>query len=134
MHVYLTSYLLGKPDLKLSRRCLTTSCLERYEDFLYDELEPLDICDFLFEERAVDIPSHDKITEPTQRRKQIECLLKTVKENQNDCFYFFLYILQREGYNYICQELEKRRTPVRFGMFTCSSRYNRLFVCSLLCH
>lgn len=113
--------------MKSSLRCLTTACLKRNEDFLYDELEPLDISDFLFEERAVDIPSHDKITEPTERRKQIECLLEIVNENNNDCLYFFLYILQREGYNYICQELENCKTPVRFGMFTCSCRYNLLF-------
>lgn len=110
-------FLSGKPDLKSKLRCLTTACLKKYEDFFYDELEPVDICDVLFEESAVDIPSHDKITESTLRRKQIEYLLKTVKENKHDCFHFFLYTIQ-EILPFVCQELEKR-TPsiIEVGMF-----------------
>lgn len=100
-----------------SLRCLKTSCLKEFEDLLYDELEPVDICDVLFEESAVDIPSHDKITEPTRRRKQIKCLLKTVEENNHDCFHFFLYIIQ-EIYPILCQELDKRTpSPIEVGMF-----------------
>lgn len=99
----------GKPVLKSQLRSLTTACLKKYEDVLYDELEPLFICDVLFEESAVDVPSHDEITEPTCRRKQAEYLLKTVKENKHDCFHFFLYIIQEEV-PFVCQELEKH-TP-----------------------
>lgn len=99
----------GKPVLKSKLRCLTTACLKKYEDVLYDELEPVEICDVLFEESAVDIPSHDKITEQTLRRKQIEYLLNTAMENKHDCFHFFLYTIQ-ELFPFVCQELEKR-TP-----------------------
>lgn len=103
--------------MKPSLRCLTISCLKEFEDLLYDELEPVDICDVLFEESAVDIPSHDKITEPTRRRKQTECLLKTVKENKHDCFHFFLYIVQ-EMFPFVCQELEERiPSPIEVGMY-----------------
>lgn len=103
--------------MKPSLRCLTISCLKEFKDFLYDELEPVDICDVLFEESAVDIPSHDKITEPTRRRKQTECLLKTVKENKHDCFHFFLYIVQ-EMFPFVCQELEESiPSPIEVGMY-----------------
>lgn len=103
--------------MKPSLRCLTISRLEEFEDLLYDELEPVDICDVLFEESAVDIPSHDKITDPTRRRKQTECLLKTVKENKHDCFHFFLYIVQ-EIFPFVCQELEERiPSPIEVGMY-----------------
>lgn len=99
-------FLSGKPGLK-----------SQYEDILYDELEPVDICDVLFEESAVDVPSHDKITEQTCRRKQTEYLLKTVKENKHDCFHFFLYIIQ-EMFPFVCQELEKRTpTTIEVGKF-----------------
>lgn len=103
-----SAYLVrrGKPDLKPSLRCLTISRLKEFEVFLYDELEPIVICDYLFEESAVDITSHDKITEPTRRRKRTERLLKTVEENKHDCFHFFLYIIQNM-LPFICQELEK---------------------------
>lgn len=103
--------------MKSQLRSLTTACLKKYEDVLYDELEPLFICDVLFEESAVDVPSHDKITEPTCRRKQAEYLLKTVKENKHDCFHFFLYIIQEEV-PFVCQELEKHTpTMIEVGMF-----------------
>lgn len=103
--------------MKSKLRCLTTACLKKYEDVLYDELEPVEICDVLFEESAVDIPSHDKITEQTLRRKQIEYLLNTAMENKHDCFHFFLYTIQ-ELFPFVCQELEKR-TPstIEVGMF-----------------
>lgn len=116
--MYILSYLLGIPNLERNLCCLTISCLERNEDFLYEDLEPLDICDFLFEEGAVDIPSHDKITEPCQRRKQIKYLLETVKGNEHHCFRFFLYILHREGYTDVCQRLVSRTSSrVEVGMF-----------------
>lgn len=103
--------------MKPSLRWLTISRLEEFEDLLYDELEPVDICDVLFEESAVDISSYDKITEPTRRRKQTECLLKTVKENKHDCFHFFLYIVQ-EIFPFVCQELEERiPSPIEVGMY-----------------
>lgn len=97
----------GKPVLESSLRCLTTACLLRHKDFLNDELEPRDLCDVLFAEEAVDILSHDKITETNRRRKQVKILLETLMENKNDCFHFFLYILQRKHYDYIRQTLEQ---------------------------
>lgn len=95
----------GRPVLESNLHCLTTACLLKHEDFLYEELEPRDICDFLFEEGAVDILSHDRITETSQRRKQVKYLIKTIMENKHDCFHFFLYILQRKHYGYIRQTL-----------------------------
>lgn len=74
---------------------------------MYNELDVNDICDHLFEERAMDIPTHDRITETSSRKKQIRYLLETLKENKNDCFYFFLYILQTEEFHLILDKLGK---------------------------
>lgn len=60
-------------------------------------MEPQSICDLLFEERALDIFDHDKITETTGRRNQVPHLIDILKENKNDCFHYFLYILHREN-------------------------------------
>nr|XP_034318199.1 sacsin-like isoform X8 [Crassostrea gigas] len=97
----------GRPDLNQRHRSLKTQCLQEHEEFLNEELEPLDVCDLLFEERAIEISAHDKITETSRRQKQMKYLLETVKENKNDCFLFFLYILQKEGHESILEELKK---------------------------
>lgn len=132
MQIYCLPFSSGKPDLKPSLRCLTISRLKEFEDFLYDELEPNDICDVLFEESAVDIPSHDTITEPTRRRKRTECLLKTVEENKHECFHFFLYIIQKT-YPIILQELEKSTpSPIEVGMFAFFLLNNLLACVSLM--
>lgn len=106
-----------------SRTSLTTSCLQEHEHTLYDELEPIAVCDLLFEEGAVNIPDHDIITETNQRQKQIKILLEKVKENKKDCFHLFLYILQEE-YRNIRNMLE---TPpiVREGMSDCLTYLKR---------
>lgn len=116
--MYLTYLLSGKPILSRSLQPLTKSCLKEHKNFLRDELEPLDICDFLFEERALEILDHDMITENGRRKKQIKRLLKTVKRNKNYCFHFFLYILQKEEYKYVLEELERPASETfRAGMF-----------------
>lgn len=79
----------------------------------YTELEPLDLCDLLFEESAIEIPAHDKITETRTRVKQTKYLLETVQENKNDCFHFFLYILQREEFQFIRNVLEEDASGIR---------------------
>lgn len=96
---------------------LTTSCLQEHECTLYDELEPIVVCDLLFEEGAMNVLDHDIITETKQRQQQIKKLIEKVKENKNDCFHFFLSILQ-EKYKSIHDVLE---TPpiVREGMSDC---------------
>lgn len=97
---------------------LTLSCLKEHEQFLREELEPLDICDFLFEERALEILDHDKITENGRREKQIKRLLETVERNENYCFHLFLYILQKEEYKYVLEELERPASEtIGAGMF-----------------
>lgn len=129
--VHIVHYLLlGRPNLNQRHRSLKTSCLQEHEEFLNEELEPLDICDLLFEERAMEISAHDKITETSKRQKQMKYLLETVNENENDCFYLFLYILQKEGYESILEEL-KKSTPgaVGAGMFNIFvERENILFL------
>lgn len=97
----------GKPILSPRLRRLNITCLQKHKEMLLDELEPLDFCDLLFEERAIEIPVHDKITETSRRVKQTEYLLETVQENKNDCFHFFLYILQREEFQFIRSVLEE---------------------------
>lgn len=97
LYLYLTYLLSGKPNLSPSLQPLTISCLKEHKIFLRDELEPLEICDFLFEEKALEILDHDKITEKERRKKQAKRLLKAIKRNKNCCFHFFLYILQKRN-------------------------------------
>lgn len=97
--------ILGKPALIPSLSCLTIFCLRNHKDLLEDELEPIQISDLLFEERAIDILAHDRITETVSRRKQIKNLLETVEGSRRDCFHFFLFILQNKFQN-ICSELK----------------------------
>lgn len=99
-------------------RGLDIKCLQEHSELLHNELDPLYLCDLLFEERAITILAHDKITEVKQRQKQIRYLLGTVIENENDCFHFFLYILQREDYKYIRETLERHASEAgNVGMF-----------------
>lgn len=100
--------ILEKPVLIPSLSWLSTSCLRVFRDLFEDELEPIKISDLLFEERAVDIFHHDRITEIESRRNQIKILLETLNENKEDSFHFFLYILQNE-FKTICIEL--KQTP-----------------------
>lgn len=84
-------------------------------------MEPVDLCDLLFEEKAIETHDHDKITETKRQLKQAKQLIETVKENENDCFHFFLFTLQRDEYEYIRKELEKPVSgALRDGMI-CSS-------------
>lgn len=106
----------GRPVLESNLRCLTTACLLNHEDFLFEELEPIFLCDFLFEEGAIGILSHDIITETSQRRKQVKFLIKTIMENKHDCFHFFLYILKREDYGYVCQTLADYSSSISDGV------------------
>lgn len=106
-HIYFRYSLLGRPDLNSSLSRLSVACLQENEDFLLRELEPLDLCDLLFEEKAIEILAHDMITESSQRQKQTTYLIDTLKENNNDCFHFFLYTLQRTEYANIREEFEK---------------------------
>lgn len=103
----------GKPILSPRLRSLNITCLQKYEEMFYTELEPLDLCDLLFEESAIEIPAHDKITETRTRVKQTKYLLETVQENKNDCFHFFLYILQREEFQFIRNVLEEDASGIR---------------------
>lgn len=109
------------PDLSPRLNSLLILCLEVHKEMLYDELEPLDLSDLLFEERAIEILTHDKITETRQRQKQIKRLLETVQKTENNCFHFFLYILQRNEYNYIRKKLEgPAPEPLKRGIFISS--------------
>lgn len=89
-------HILGRPVLNPSLSLLSTSCLRESRNLFEDELEPIRISDLLFEERAVDILDHDRITGIVSRREQIQMLLETVKRNKENCFHFFLYILQND--------------------------------------
>lgn len=98
---------------------LSTSCLQGQKQFLLDELEPIDICDFLFEEKAIDIMTHDNITETEKRRQQVEDLLQTLQENENDCFHYFLYIIEKNKFNDMHNVLESTLHPedIRDGIY-----------------
>lgn len=87
---------------------LSTSCLQERKEFLLDELDPLDICDLLLEERAIEIMTHDKITEIGERRQQVKDLLQTLQQNENDSFHYFLYIIEKNEFNDIINVLERQ--------------------------
>ncbi|XP_062571659.1 uncharacterized protein LOC134233692 [Saccostrea cucullata] len=97
----------GVPELDPTLRSLKITCLEDPNDFLLDELEPLELCDLLFEESAIDIYNHDRITETSKHSKQSQHLLETVKKNENNCFHYFLHILKSNEYCAVLTELQK---------------------------
>lgn len=94
-------FISGLPALNDIFRGLDKSWLRERKQILLEEVDPLYICDLLLEESAIDIPYHDMITETNRRREQISILLKKVEEDANNCFLFFLYILQTEGYHFL---------------------------------
>lgn len=98
---------------------LSTSCLQEKKIILLDKLEPLNICDFLFEEKAIDIMTHDKLTETGKRRQQVKDLLQTLQENKNNCFHYFLYIIEKNEFNDIRNVLENtsHSEDVRDGIY-----------------
>lgn len=98
---------------------LSTWCLQEQHEFLLDELEPVDICDFLLEERAIEIMTHEKITETEGRRQQVKALLQTLQENENDCFHYFLYIIEKNKFNDMHNVLESTLHPedIRDGIY-----------------
>lgn len=98
---------------------LSTLCLEEQKEFLLEELEPKYLCDLLLEERAIEIMIHDKITEITDRRPQIIALLQTLQKNENECFHYFLYIIEKTEFDSIRCEFESLASfgSARDGMF-----------------
>ena len=98
---------LGTLILDASLKSLSISCLQECERVLQDELDPLFLCDLLFEEGAVDILDHDKVTEKRLSLKErINDLLDVVKKDRNNCFYIFLCILQEWKYDCILEKLK----------------------------
>lgn len=85
--------------------CLSPSCLQEQKEFLLDELEPIDLCELLLEEKVIEIMTHDKITETGEGRQQIKDLLQTLQQNENDCFHYFLYIIEKNEFKDIRNEL-----------------------------
>ena len=84
---------------------LNVSCLQEHQQLLKNELDPLYLCDLLFEERAIELFEHDKVTEESRCNKQIPLLLEIVTENKNNCFHFFLYILLTRDYDHIIKKI-----------------------------
>ena len=103
---------------------LDVSCLDEHKQFLEEELEPLCICDILFEESAINILDHDKATETSRRKKQISHLLDTIKKNENNCFMFFLYILQNQRRHHIIKELLKASSKETIAAGMSLSKYS----------
>lgn len=97
--IFFIHFSSGLPVLSPNLKRLSTWCLQEQKKYLLDELEPINICDFLFEEKAIEIMTHDNITETAKRRQQVEDLLQTLQENKNDCFHYFLYIIEKNELN-----------------------------------
>lgn len=96
--IFFIHFSSGLPGLSPHLKRLSTSCLQEQKKYLLNELEPIDICDFLFEEKAIEIMTHDSITEREKRRQQVEDLLQTLQENRNSCFHYFLYIIEKNEF------------------------------------
>lgn len=73
----------------------------------------------MLEERAIEIKAHYKITETEERRQQVKALLQTLQQNENDCFHYFLYIIEKNEFNYICDVLASQSVleAVRKGIY-----------------
>lgn len=84
---------------------LHVACLKKHRQFLQEELDPLFFSDLLFEEGAIELLEHDKVTEERKCKKQISNLLEIVNENKNDCFHFLLYYLLNKDYDHIIKEI-----------------------------
>ena len=84
---------------------LDVSCLQEHQQLLKNELDPLYLCDLLFEERAIKLFEHDKVTEERRCNQQIPLLLEIVAENKNECFHFFLHLLLNRDYEHIVKEI-----------------------------
>ena len=95
----------GKPNLDARFEGLNISCLDEHQKQLEEMLEPLDLSDVLFEVGALDIFEHDRITEDECRKYQVIQLLNALKENKNDCFYWFQWCLKEENNNSIIELL-----------------------------
>lgn len=120
-------------------KCLRRECLEENEEFLLDELDPIELCDILLEERAIEIMIHDKITETEERRQQAKDLLQVLQENKNECFHYFLHIIQSNEYKDICNQLKNPSASeaVGKGMFNFRININlgfSLFSITILKH
>lgn len=117
--VFFIHFSSGLPGLSPHLKRLSTSCLQERKKYLLDELEPIYICDFLFEEKAIEIMTHDNITEKEKRQQQVEDLLQTLQENENACFHYFLYIIEKNKFNDMHNVLESTLHPedIRDGIY-----------------
>ena len=117
----------GLPRLDTVLQSLNVSCLQEHEQLLKNELDPLYLCDLLFEERAIELFEHDKVTEESRFDKQIPLLLEIVTENKNNCFHLFLHILLNSDYVHILKKMvESVEETVQSGRLhfgTTSSAY-----------
>lgn len=95
----------GLPRLDTALQSLNVSCLQEHQQLLKNELDPLYLCDLLFEERAIELFEHDKVTEESRCDKQIPLLMEIVTENKNKCFHFFLDILLNRDYEHIIKKI-----------------------------
>lgn len=101
-----------------SLKDLHVSCLQKHRQFLQEELDPMLFSDRLFEERALDLLEHDKVTEENKLIKQVSHLLDILTENKNECFHFLLYILQNEKCKGIIDEIvSPGNLTVQTGIF-----------------
>ncbi|XP_078339927.1 uncharacterized protein LOC111110586 isoform X5 [Crassostrea virginica] len=95
----------GFPRLDTALQSLNVSCLQEHQQLLKNELDPLYLSDLLFEERAIELFEHDKVTEESRCNKQTPLLLGIVNENKNECFHFFLHILLNRDYKHIIKKI-----------------------------
>ena len=108
----------GFPGLETALHNLNVSCLQEHQQLLKNELDPLYLCDLLFEERAIELFEHDKVTEENRCNKQTPLLLGIVNENKNECFHFFLHILLNSDYEHIIKKIfEPVEETVQNGRF-----------------
>ena len=81
--------------------------LDRHQALFFEQLEPLELSDILFELDVLTVGDHDNIEENQSRKRRIEILLSCLKRNSENLDYF-LYALQQCNAELVLEKLEKR--------------------------
>ena len=81
--------------------------LDRHQALFFEQLEPMELSDILFELGVLTVSDHDNIEERPSRRRKFEILLSCLKTNSENLDYF-VYALQLCKEELVLEKLEKR--------------------------
>ena len=81
--------------------------LDRHQALFFDQLEPQELSDILFELDVLTVSDHDNIEEHAGRRRKIEILLSCLKTN-SEYLDYFVYALQQCKAELVLEKIQKR--------------------------